>query len=188
MEQNKALCPSWDLCNHIADVAMQANNSELVFYALEFMARWIRRGQTERPQGLLSVDEGLLVSVLATAGRTYSSKLLDASWSFLKSSLRQKKIPNPESYLAKIYAYSSLGNLPKAFGTLRELEASYSSADNEALEDLFSPFTSLNPLVLACSNKGFATLDEVCAFILAAACCSQLKLLYMFYIPMHSKQ
>ncbi|XP_027100382.1 pentatricopeptide repeat-containing protein At1g26460, mitochondrial-like [Coffea arabica] len=161
MEQNKALCPSWDLCNHIADVAMQANNSELVFYALEFMARWIRRGQTERPQVLLSVDEGLLVSVLATAGRTYSSKLLDASWSFLKSSLRQKKIPNPESCLAKIYAYSSLGNLPKAFGTLRELEASYSSADNEALEDLFSPFTSLNPLVLACSNKGFATLDEV---------------------------
>lgn len=164
MEQNKALSPSWDLCNQLADVAMQADNSELVFYALEFMAKWITRGENERPQVLLSVDEGLLVSALATAGRTYSSKLLEGSWSILKRSLRQQKVPNPESYLGKIYAYSSLGNLPKAFGTLRELEATYGNAGNEALEDLFSPFTSLNPLVLACSTKGFVTLDEVCIY------------------------
>lgn len=161
MEQNKALCPSWDLCNHIADAAMQTNKSELVYYALESMAKWIHRGKNSRPQVLRSVDEGLVASALATAGRTYDSKLLEGSWSILKHSSHQKRIPNPGSYLAKIYAYSSLGNLPKAFGTLRELEATYGNADNAALEDLFSPFTSLNPLVLACSNKGFVALDEV---------------------------
>ncbi|KAH8496553.1 hypothetical protein H0E87_019347 [Populus deltoides] len=161
MDQNKALCPNWNLCNHIAEIALKEDNSKLLFCALEFMARWIARGEKARPIVLLSVDEGLVVAALGTAGRTYNSTLLDASWAILRRSLRQKKPPNPESYIGKIYAHASLGSLQKAFATLRELESCYGSSDNEAEEELFSPFSSLNPLVLACSKKGFETLDSV---------------------------
>ncbi|XVF03219.1 hypothetical protein REPUB_Repub04eG0242600 [Reevesia pubescens] len=159
-DQNRALYPNWTLCNYLAEVAMQADNSKLAFYALEFMAKWIARGENARPPFLLSVDEGLIVSALATAGRTYSSNLLDASWAILRRSLRQKKVPSPESFLGKIYAHASLGNLQKAFGTLHEFETAHRNSINEA-EDMFSPFTSLYPLVVACSKKGFETLDSV---------------------------
>lgn len=161
MDQNKALCPPWNLCNYIADVAMEEDSSELAYYALEFMAKWIARGENARPPVLLSVDEGLVVSALGTAGRTYNAKLLDGSWAILKRSLRQKKVPNPESYLAKIYAHASLGNLQKAFSTLHEFETAYGNSTKEAEEDLLSPFTSLYPLVMACSKDGFVTLDSV---------------------------
>ncbi|OVA18898.1 Pentatricopeptide repeat [Macleaya cordata] len=161
MDQNKALCPSWNMCNYIADVALQADNSKLAFYALEFLARWIARGETSNPPVLLSADEGLVVSALGTAGRAYDPTLLDASWSILKRSLRQKRAPNPESYLGKIYAYASLGNLQRSFSTLNELESAYRNSTNEGDENLFSPFTSLYPLVVACSKNGFETLDSV---------------------------
>ncbi|KAI3452903.1 hypothetical protein Pfo_009566 [Paulownia fortunei] len=161
MDQNKSLCPPWHICNYIADVAMQSDNSELTYYALEFMAKWIARGENARPPVLLSVDEGLVVSALGTAGRTYNSRLLDGSWAVLKRSLRQKKFPNPESYLGKIYAHANLGNLQKAFSTLHEFERDYGNSNQEDGEDLFSPFFSLNPLVMACSKNGFATLDSV---------------------------
>ncbi|KAL4574323.1 hypothetical protein LXL04_021152 [Taraxacum kok-saghyz] len=161
MDQNKALCPPWNLCTYIIDIAMQSDNSELAYYALEFMARWIARGENARPPVLLSVDEGLVVNALSTAGRNYHSKLLDATWAVLKRSLRQKKVPSPESYLAKIYAYSSLGNLPKAFSTLHEFEISYKDSQKEDESDMFSPFTALYPLVVACSKNGFTTLDTV---------------------------
>ncbi|KAE8705378.1 Pentatricopeptide repeat-containing protein [Hibiscus syriacus] len=117
-------------------VAMQADNSKLAFYALEFMAKWIARGENARPPFLLSVDEGLIVSALATAGA------------------------HPESFLGKIYAHASLGNLQKAFGTLHEFEGAHGNSINEA-EDLFSPFTTLYPLVVACSKNGYETLDSV---------------------------
>ncbi|XP_030482590.2 pentatricopeptide repeat-containing protein At1g26460, mitochondrial [Cannabis sativa] len=161
MEQNKALCPPWGLCNLIADHSFQEDNSKLGYHALEFLAKWIARGEQARPSVSLSVDEGLLVSALGTAGRTNNSNLLDASWSILKRSLRQKKVPNPESYLAKIYALSSLGELRRAFSTLNEFESAYEHSPNVAEDELFSPFTSLSPLVVACSKKGFETLDAV---------------------------
>ncbi|KAF3945281.1 hypothetical protein CMV_028340 [Castanea mollissima] len=161
MDQNKALCPGWNMCNFIAEVAMQEDNSKLAFYALEFMAKWIARGEQARPAVMLSVDEGLVVSALGAAGRTYNSSLLDASWAILRRSLRQNKAPNPESYIGKIYALASLGNLQRAFSTLNEFEATYGNSDKEAEEEMFSPFTSLNPLVVACSKKGFETLDSV---------------------------
>ncbi|KAF2325459.1 hypothetical protein GH714_028879 [Hevea brasiliensis] len=162
MDQNKAFCPTWTTCNFIAEVAMREDNNKLAYYALEFMAKWIARGENTRPAVLLSVDEGLVVSALGTAGRTYSSTLLDASCKILHQSLREKKTPNPESYIGKINAYASLGNLQKAFSTLREFESAYgSSSGKEAEEELFSPFTSLYPMVVACSKKGFETLDSV---------------------------
>ncbi|KAJ8774534.1 hypothetical protein K2173_016980 [Erythroxylum novogranatense] len=160
-DQNKALFPSWNMCLAIAETAMQADNSKLAYYALEFMAKWIARGENVRPPVLLSVDEGLVVSALGTAARTYNSTLLDASWAILRRSLRGKKAPNPESYIGKIYAYASLGNLQKAFSTLREFETAYGNCDRETQEELFSPFTSLYPLVVACSKNGFETLDSV---------------------------
>ncbi|KAK6921915.1 Pentatricopeptide repeat [Dillenia turbinata] len=161
MDQNKALCPTWNSCNFIAEVALQADNSKLAFCALEFMAKWIAKGENTRPPVLLSVDEGLLVSALGTAGRTFDSTLLDASWAVLRRSLRQKKAPNVESYLAKIHAFASLGNLQRAFSTLHELETKYANTSKEANVDMLSPFTSLHPLVVACSKKGFETLDSV---------------------------
>ncbi|KAF5191093.1 Pentatricopeptide repeat-containing protein [Thalictrum thalictroides] len=162
MDQNKALCPSWNLCNYIAEIALQEDDSKLAFYALEFLAKWIIRGEnnTQGPPILLSVDEGLVVSALGTAGRTYNPALLIASWQILQRSLRKKSAPSPESYLGKIYAHASLGHLQKAFQTLNELESVHGSSTAEA-EDLFSPFTSLYPLVLACSKKGFESLDTV---------------------------
>ncbi|KAG4402053.1 hypothetical protein AAZX31_02G110500 [Glycine max] len=159
-DQNKALCPNWDLCNFIVEIATREDNSKLSFYGLEFMAKWIVKGERQRPPIYLSVDEGLVLSALLTAGRTYNSDLLVASWAVLDRSLRKKKVPNPESYLGKIYALASLGNLQKAFGTLNEYEAAYGDSGQEA-EDLFCPFTSLHPLVVACSKKGFETLDNV---------------------------
>ncbi|KAL7110129.1 hypothetical protein ACP275_05G005000 [Erythranthe tilingii] len=161
MDQNKSLCPPWRVCNYIADIAMQSDNGELTYYALEFMAKWIAQGETARPPVLLAADEGLVVSAIGTAGRIGHSKLLDGSWAVLKRSLRQKKLPNPESYLGKIYAHANLGNLQKAFSTLHEFETAYGNSSNEDGDDLFSPFYSLNPLVMACSKNGFATLDSV---------------------------
>ncbi|KAK6157841.1 hypothetical protein DH2020_012089 [Rehmannia glutinosa] len=161
MDQNKSLCPTWHTCNYIADIATQSDNSDLSYYALEFMAKWIARGEIARPAVLLSVNEGLVVSSLGTAGRTYNSRLLDGSCSVLKRSLREKTVPNPESYLAKICAHANLGNLLKAFSTLQEFEVVYGNSNQEDGEGLFSPFYSLNPLVMACSKKGFQTLDMV---------------------------
>ncbi|KAL0363852.1 UNVERIFIED_CONTAM: Pentatricopeptide repeat-containing protein, mitochondrial [Sesamum angustifolium] len=132
MDQNKSLCPPWHICNYIADVAMQSDN-----------------------------NEGLVVSALGTAGRTYNSRLLDGSWAAIKRSLRQKKVPNPESYLTKIYAHANMGNLQKAFSALHEFEVAHGHSNQEDGEGLFSPFYSLNPLVMACCRKGFTTLDTV---------------------------
>ncbi|CAJ1931925.1 unnamed protein product [Sphenostylis stenocarpa] len=159
-DQNKALCPNWDLCNFIVETATREDNCKLAFYGLEYMARWIVKGERQRPPLFLSVDEGLVLSTLLTAGRTYNSELLGASWAVLDRSLRKKKAPNPESYLGKIYALASLGNLQKAFSTLSEFELAYGDSRQEA-EELFCPFTSLHPLVMACSKKGFETLDNV---------------------------
>ncbi|XP_038983464.1 pentatricopeptide repeat-containing protein At1g26460, mitochondrial [Phoenix dactylifera] len=159
-DQNKALCPSWNLCNYIADVALQADHSKLAYFSLEFLARWIARGENARPPVLLSVDEGLVVSALGTVGRTYDSTLLDAAWSILRRSLRQKRAPNPEAYLARIFAHASLGNLQRAFSTLNEFENVYGNS-GEVDRELFSPFTSLYPLVVACCKNGFSTLDSV---------------------------
>ncbi|KAI4387530.1 hypothetical protein MLD38_005356 [Melastoma candidum] len=159
MDQNKALCPPWRLCNYITEVALQDDNSKLAFYALEFMAKWIARGELARPAVVLSVDEGLILSALGTAGRTYNSTLLDASWAILKRSLRQTK-PSAESYLGKIYALASLGHLQRAFSTLHEFESTY-AIGHDQVQDLFSPFSSLNPLVVACTKNGFETLDNV---------------------------
>lgn len=160
MDQNKALSPSWSLCNDLANVAIQNDNSKLTFLALAFMARLIQAGENARPPIYHSVDEGLVISALATAARTSDTTLLDASWAILKRSLREKRVPKPETYLAKINTLASLGSLPSVFNSLNELErthASYAAAD----EDLLSPFTSLYPLVVACSKQGFETLDLV---------------------------
>ncbi|MQL75555.1 hypothetical protein Taro_007910 [Colocasia esculenta] len=159
MDQNKALCPPWNLSNFIANIAFQSDNNKLGYLALEFLARWIARGEIANPPVFLSADEGLVVSALGTVARTFDSTLLDASWSVLKRSLRQKRPPAPESYFAKIYAHASLGNLQRAFSTLNEFETSY--RDSPEAEDLFSPFTSLRPLVVACSKNGFGNLDMV---------------------------
>ena len=154
------MCPQWALCIDIAEAAFEANNSKLALFALEFLAKWIARGENVKPPVQLSVNEGLVISALSAAGRTFSTDLLNAAWSLLRKSLRQKRAPTPETYLAKIYAHSSIGQLQRAFGTLREFENAYGNSEDIDLE-LFSPFTSLHPLVVACCKDGFTTLDSV---------------------------
>lgn len=149
------------------DVAMQLDNSVLTYYALEFMAKWIARGEIARPPVFLSVSEGIVLSALGTAGRAYNSKLVDGSWAVLKRSLRQKSIPSPECYIGKIFAHANSGNLQKAFSTLHEFEIAYRNSSREDVEDFFSPFRCLNPLVIACSKKGFRTLDMVSSYTCA---------------------
>ncbi|CAH2033888.1 unnamed protein product [Thlaspi arvense] len=161
LDRNKSLCPSWILCTYMAEVAIQEDNSKLAFYAFEFMFKWVNKGEMARPAVLLSVDEGLVVSALATAARTCNPSLVDASWAILKRCLRGKKAANPASYIAKINAYASLGNLEKAFVALHEFENAYAGSEKEAMDEMLSPFTSLYPLVVACSKKSFETLDEV---------------------------
>ncbi|KAK1379475.1 Pentatricopeptide repeat-containing protein [Heracleum sosnowskyi] len=170
MDQNEALVADWKLCLEMVDQAMKADNSELAFYALEFMAKWMIKDENMRPPRYLFVEEGLVVSLLATAGRTYSKKLLDAAWSILKRSQRQKvasaetyiaKVASAETYIAKIHAHASLGHQKKALETLLQFESLYGGSDKQAEEDLFSPFTALYPLVVACSHNGCETLDSV---------------------------
>ncbi|XP_052162011.1 pentatricopeptide repeat-containing protein At1g26460, mitochondrial [Oryza glaberrima] len=159
-DQNKVLCPPWSWCVEIAEAAFEANNSKLGLFALEYLARWIARSERVIPPLHLSVDEGLVLSALSAAGRTCSTDLLNAAWSILRKSLHQKRAPTPEAYLAKIYAHSSIGHLQRAFGTLREFENTYGNFEDIDSE-LFSPFTSLRPLVVACCKDGYTTLDSV---------------------------
>uniref|UniRef100_A0A0D9X142 Pentacotripeptide-repeat region of PRORP domain-containing protein n=1 Tax=Leersia perrieri TaxID=77586 RepID=A0A0D9X142_9ORYZ len=159
-DQNKVLCPQWSWCVEIAEAAFEANNSKLGVFALEYLARWIARSERVIPPLHLSVDEGLVLSALSAAGRTCSTDLLNAAWSILRKSLHQKRAPTPEAYLAKIYAHSSIGQLQRAFSTLREFENTYANFEDIDLE-LFSPFTSLRPLVVACCKDGYTTLDSV---------------------------
>jgi hypothetical protein len=135
-------------------------------FGLEFLARWMARGERATPPEYLSVSEGLVLSALCAAGRTWSADLVNAAWSILRKSLRQKRAPLPETYLAKIYAHSSIGQLQRAFGTLREFENAYGNSVDIDTE-LFSPFTSLQPLVVACCKDGFTTLDTVNSLALA---------------------
>ncbi|XP_042529426.1 pentatricopeptide repeat-containing protein At1g26460, mitochondrial-like [Dipodomys spectabilis] len=160
MDQNKALSPSWNQCNYILDAATREDNSKLAFHALEFLARWIAKGEAARPFMQLAVDECLVVSALRTAARTYTSNLMDASWAVLRRSLRHKN-PSPQCFIAKINAHAAFGNLEKAVAALREFESACEGYDEEAREEMFSPFTSLYPLAVACSRKGFETLDLV---------------------------
>ncbi|CAN4122080.1 unnamed protein product [Withania somnifera] len=160
-DQNKGVLPPWNMCTHLADVALQADNSELAFSSLEFFVKWVVRGENVRPPVVLTVDEGLLVAALGTAGRTYNAKLLNGAWEVLKRSLQQRGVPNPESFLSKIYAHASLGQLQNAFATLHEFEKAHGSSKEESAKEIFSPFTSLNPLAVACCRNGFVTLDSV---------------------------
>ena len=104
MDQNIALCPPWSVCNYIVEIVMQDHNSKLAFYALEFMVKWIARGEMARPPVHLSMDEGLVLSALGIAGRIFSSTLLDASWAIVRRSLRQKNTPSPASYICSSLA------------------------------------------------------------------------------------
>ncbi|XP_078430211.1 tetratricopeptide repeat (TPR)-like superfamily protein [Wolffia australiana] len=159
MDQNKALIPPWGMANRLAEAAIQADHSKLCYYALESLCRWISRGENAGPPATLAIEEGLVVSILGVAARTYNTVLLDASWEILRRSLRGKRLPIPETYLGKIHAYANLGNLQRAFNTLSEFETAYGGSPGS--EDLFSPLTSLHPLVVACCKKGFSTLDTV---------------------------
>ncbi|KAI4314083.1 hypothetical protein L6164_027023 [Bauhinia variegata] len=137
MDQNKALCPSWKLCNFMAGFALQEDNSKLAYYGLEFMARWIVKGEQARPPALFSVDEGLVVSALGTASRTYSSNLLDASWAILHRLLRQKKLWHAPRKALRLWIlvqiYFQLENLSRA-------------------ETPFKSVAALNCITLGCTN------------------------------------
>ncbi|KAF2294984.1 hypothetical protein GH714_029929 [Hevea brasiliensis] len=156
MDQNKALCPTWNMCNFIAEAAIREDNNKLAFYALEFMAKWIARGESARPAVLLSVDEGLIISTLGTAGKTYSSTLLDASWEVLRHSLRQKKSLNQNLILGKYMPMHHWGisrRLLVLFVNLSLLMGVYFQLENlSRAESPYKSVAALNCIVLGCAN------------------------------------
>ncbi|XVE91611.1 hypothetical protein REPUB_Repub01dG0025100 [Reevesia pubescens] len=110
------------------------------------------------------VNQGRLNILVTVIERCKVGPIVPTCWmrpgQILRCSLCQKKSPSPESFLGKIYAHASLGNLQKAFAMLHEFDAAHGNSINES-EDLVLPFTSLYPLAVACSKKGFETLDTI---------------------------
>ncbi|RVX11159.1 Pentatricopeptide repeat-containing protein, mitochondrial [Vitis vinifera] len=68
---------------------------------VSIIERWIARGENARGHVLLSVDEGLVVSALGTAGKTYSSTLVDASWAILRDHCVKRRHLNQNLILQK---------------------------------------------------------------------------------------
>lgn len=128
----------------------QVDDSVLAFFALECIEKWmIKRKKAELlydlpPYGFHVLKE-VLVNVIQITRRSYNNKLLDRAWIILKQSQGKEKVSS-FAYIARLHAHASLGNLEKAFGTLKALESSYGDSSQEDAH-LFSPFSALYPLV-----------------------------------------
>ncbi|CAJ1973916.1 unnamed protein product [Sphenostylis stenocarpa] len=82
-------------------------------------------------------------------------------WEFVCDPVEGWSLPGLEVYVGSALRYMKK-KIELAFNThtLNEFELAYGDSGQEA-EELFCPFTSLHPLVMACSKKGFETLDNV---------------------------
>lgn len=142
-------------------MSIQTQNSELAYYALLYIRKFITAAESSEPPMHFFVEEELIIPVLEIAGETRNVKLFDIACVLLDLSLGQN-VAVADTFVAKICAYASLGNLKLAHNSLFELESLYRDATQEAIAtDLFSPFSALNPLVMAYSKDGCATIDSV---------------------------
>lgn len=158
MKNDQAFYPSWNSCFYMLDMSIQAQNSELAYYALLFIRKFIAASEISEPRMHYFVEEELIIPVLQLAGKTRNIKLFDVACVLLDLSLGQN-VAEADTFVAKICAYASLGNLKLAHNSLFKLESLYRGAKEAT--DLFSPFSALNPLVMAYSKDGCATIDSI---------------------------
>lgn len=104
----------------------------------------------------LMVDQGTLLGALNLAARGGNPTLAEQAWALLKVNL-QGKNTLPAFHLARIHTYAAAADFTSAFRSVREFEEAWETESTEP--DLFSPFTSLRPLVLAVS-RGVGVLDS----------------------------
>ncbi|XP_074352958.1 pentatricopeptide repeat-containing protein At1g26460, mitochondrial-like [Apium graveolens] len=158
-KNNQEFYPSWDLCFYILHMSLDAQNSELAYHALHFIRKFIAAAESSDSRTQYFVEEELIIAVLHLAGESRSSKLVEIACILLDQSLGQN-VARADTFVAKICAYASIGNLRLAHDSLFELESLYRGNTEEA-SDLFSPFSGLFPLVMAYSQNGCGTLDYI---------------------------
>ncbi|KAK1367217.1 Pentatricopeptide repeat-containing protein, mitochondrial [Heracleum sosnowskyi] len=159
MKNDQAFIPSWNSCFYMLHMSLQAQNSELAYYAFVFIRKFIAAAEISRPSMHYFVKEELIILVLQLAGETRNIKLFDVACILLDLSLGQN-VAEADTFVAKICAYASLGNLKLAHNSLFELESLYRDTTQEAT-DLFCPFSVLNPLAMAYSKDGYASIDSI---------------------------
>lgn len=150
--QKKDAYPSLMSLGDLLQSCVETDVSEGAFLALELMFGR-RKG---RPAMNPTMDEGTLLAVLSMAARTGDLALSSKAWEVLILSLRDSHPPSQSSFLARLHASVTGGDLNLAIATLQAMEAAYGS---EANTEVFSPFSSLRPFVLGCARGGCATLD-----------------------------
>lgn len=141
----------------LAMSAAEGDDAECARHALELLSTTELSNSAKN----LFMDEGGMYYLLSSAARAASPNLSAQAWSILRNSLRGTDLPSPASYLARIHALASAGDFDNAFATLRELESLVGKSPQAGDREILSPFSSLRPLVLACTRGGFAALDAV---------------------------
>ncbi|KAL3683458.1 hypothetical protein R1sor_001480 [Riccia sorocarpa] len=138
----------------LAVAATEVDDSECSLLALRFLTETELRKSARN----LTMDEGSVLAILSCAARTSDADLSKEAWNMLLNSLRDTKPPQPACYLARIHALSAAGDFDTAFSTLHEMQTAHSDSQKTDTE-MLSPFSSLRPLVLACTRGGAAALD-----------------------------
>ncbi|KAL2613263.1 hypothetical protein R1flu_024955 [Riccia fluitans] len=149
-----SVVPQLQTIVELAVTATEVDDSECSLLALRFLT------ETELSKSArnLVMDEGSIPAILCCAARTADADLSREAWTVLLNSLRDTRPPLPASYLARIHALSGAGDFDTAFSTLHEMQVAYSDSVKNDTE-ILSPFSSLRPLVLACTRGGAAALD-----------------------------
>ncbi|BBM99999.1 protein MpPPR_7 [Marchantia polymorpha subsp. ruderalis] len=139
----------------LAVAATEVDDSECALLAL----RVLSESELSKSVRNLTMDEGGIHAILSCAARAADIELSTEAWSMLRASFRGTKTPRPSSYHARIHALAAGGDFDTAFSTLHEMQEAYNDTEYAADTNIFSPFTSLRPLVLACTRGGAAALD-----------------------------
>ncbi|KAJ7529093.1 hypothetical protein O6H91_15G033700 [Diphasiastrum complanatum] len=147
--------PMLTTCAELLVAAADVDDAECASLALDL----IRQRPTGKFTPSLMFDEGTLLAVLSTAARKGDGALTDKVWDTLVKSLGDQQHPSPALYHARIHAHSAAGNLTAAFCGVEELQSAYGKLEDDTNGQIFSPFSSLRPLVLACLRGGAESLD-----------------------------
>ena len=137
--------------------AAEVDDSECANLALGLLST----SELSKSARSLNMDEGGIYHLLSASARAADTALSKKAWAILRTSSRDSIFLNPASYLARLHALASAGDLDAAFTTLRELEQHVGVSQKEVDREIVSPFSSLRPLVLACTRGGAAALDAV---------------------------
>ncbi|CAM6082573.1 unnamed protein product [Calypogeia fissa] len=153
--KKRNIVPQLQTVVELAVTAAEVDDSECANRALELLST----SELSKITRNLNMDEGGMYHVLSLAARVSNTALSKQAWSILRGNLRESELPSPSSYLARIHALASAGDFDTAFVTLRELESLVANKSQQGDREILSPFSSLRPLVVACTRGGFAALD-----------------------------